>query len=57
MINVADRDEVGKYFTGQIDETDCINQELKLQLASKNIVVGKRDQPVGGIEYFYIFRI
>lgn len=35
-VNVADRNEIIKYFEGKISDSDCINQELKLQLASKN---------------------
>ncbi len=45
MINIADKEEIEKYFTGQINDTECINMELKLQLLTKS---AKRDEPSGG---------
>lgn len=45
MINIADKEEIEKYFTGKINESICINQELKLQLLTKS---AKRDEPSGG---------
>lgn len=49
-VNIGDRDEIIKYLDGRIGDSSCINQELKLQLASKN---GKRDQPTTGTQYKY----
>jgi hypothetical protein len=54
MVNVADREDIIKYFTGQVQDTHCINQELKMQLmmAATN-KTHKREEPVGG-KYCFI---
>lgn len=49
LVTISDRDEVKSYFTGKINESQCINQEIKLQLATKNISK-VRDQPTTGFE-------
>ena len=41
MINVADKEEIEKYFTGKLLDSSCINQELKLQILMAKS--GKRD--------------
>lgn len=46
---ISDRDEIFLYFTGKNSESECINQEIKLQLSTKNISKA-RDHPTTGFE-------
>ena len=34
-VTVSDRQAIADYFLGKVKDTDCINQELKIQLATK----------------------
>lgn len=49
IVTISDREEIKSYFTGKSSESQCINQEIKLQLATKNISK-VRDQPTTGFE-------
>lgn len=46
---ISDRAEIDAYFLGKASESQCINQEIKLQLATKNISK-TREQPAGGFD-------
>lgn len=45
-VNIADQDQIIKYFTGKINSTPCIDEQLKLALSQGR----KRDHPAGGFE-------
>lgn len=36
-VTISDRSEIDNYFLGKTSESQCINQEIKLQLSTKNI--------------------
>lgn len=46
-VTVSDRQEVADYFLGKVKESQCIDQQLKLELATRT---QKREQPVAGFE-------
>ena len=46
MVNAADQKQIIQYFTGEVDETPCIRNQLKMALSQK----GKRSEPSGGFE-------
>lgn len=48
-VTISDRSEIDNYFLGKIAESQCINQEIKLQLSTKNLSRA-RDQPAAGFE-------
>lgn len=47
QVGVVDAEDIKKYFTGEISQTDCINQELKIVLSHKSRA---RDKPSVGFE-------
>ena len=46
-VTVSDRQAIADYFLGKVSESECINQEIKLELATKS---AKRDQPSSGFD-------
>lgn len=48
-VTISDRTEIENYFLGKTSESQCINQEIKLQLSTKN-VNKTREQPAGGFD-------
>lgn len=41
-ILVSDREEIKDYFTGKISATECINEQMRLQLNTKNLLAESR---------------
>lgn len=48
-VTISDRAEIENYFLGKTSESQCISQEIKLQLATKNVNKA-REQPAGGFD-------
>jgi hypothetical protein len=47
QVGVVDAEEITKYFTGEINQSDCVNHELKVTLLNKHKI---RDKPSAGFE-------